>query len=401
MKKIEKILGLPVIDITSGNQIGNVWDIIINGDKGLVDYFIIDDGMMIFGAKVVAASDVQGIGENALTVAKKDVLADIAKVEPAIKLYKKNVRVKGTDVLTQKGRLIGKIGDIFINENNCSISALEFVLFDNSKGVMTIPRDKVITFGEKLIVVVENLEDVLGNTLVTEITYPTDDVNHNEFNTRAARLISDEQKDVLYVDESNQELIDDEPEVLVFGNENNEPKAVVNMHNELELETNKKSLTEVMEEKLSVKGGIKLQDIEEEKIKFPTIDEQFETINQLEEVQGREKGKPEAKEFKSEQVASEVFEEGIAAANYTSKPQNQYKTENKHKSDNRSEEDPKSSNLFEEKQKEFLMGRKVTKTIKDKMGKVILAQGDVVTEEAINIAKESGKLIEIVMNNKP
>jgi hypothetical protein len=39
--------------------------------------------------------------------------------------------------------------------------------------------------------------------------------------------------------------------------------------------------------------------------------------------------------------------------------------------------------------------------IKDSKGNQILSEGEVITEEAVNMAKDAGKLIEIVMNNKP
>ncbi len=59
-----------------------------------------------------------------------------------------------------------------------------------------------------------------------------------------------------------------------------------------------------------------------------------------------------------------------------------------------------TQSLFEQRQRQYLKGRKATKTITDNVGKVIINSGEVISEDVIDIAKDNGKLIELVMNNK-
>jgi len=59
-----------------------------------------------------------------------------------------------------------------------------------------------------------------------------------------------------------------------------------------------------------------------------------------------------------------------------------------------------TQSLFEQRQRQYLKGRKATKTITDNLGKVIINSGEVISEDVIDIAKNNGKLIELVMNNK-
>ena len=59
-----------------------------------------------------------------------------------------------------------------------------------------------------------------------------------------------------------------------------------------------------------------------------------------------------------------------------------------------------ASSLFEQRQKRYLSGRKATKTILNPSGSIIVNEGSIITDELIEIAKNNGKLIELVMNNK-
>ncbi len=399
MKKTQEIIGLPVIDLSSGDQIGKVWDIIFNGDRGTADYFIVDDGMIILGAKVIEAKDVQGIGDHALTVSKKDALRDAVEVENAINIFKKNVKVKNTKVLTQKGRLIGQTGDIFIDPKGCSISALEFSFFDNKEKIKIIPRKGIVTFGENLIVVVENLEEILRNVSNVNQQVDSDEMDSNNqvsyMDKRTDNLenaTSFKQKDMLYVDEKNHKPQEKSDEMILQDNKEKTGEELKHT----EPETNSfDELPEVSEEDFTVSN------VNEEEIELPVQNNQEE--NRIEtDVPDTEK-EPEEEAVQNtdtQKPGNGTFKEGISAVAFTYKPGNQPKLESKQKPGNK-HNNPKSSNLFEEKQKEFLIGRKVTKAIRDRQGNQILNQGEIITEDAINRAKDAGKLIEIVMNNRP
>jgi len=100
-----------------------------------------------------------------LTIENEDVITDISKIPSAIQLLQKDIRVKGTKVLTKKGSLIGEIGDIYVDENNgCRITGLEFIADITQKQIRLIPRDSVITFGKNLTVVTEDVESRLLDT---------------------------------------------------------------------------------------------------------------------------------------------------------------------------------------------------------------------------------------------
>jgi uncharacterized protein YrrD len=165
MKKTQRILGLPIISISDGMEAGRVKSIIINADRGAIDYIVVDSGIQIFSARVIPTDDVAGIGEYALTIENEGVITDISRIPEAIQLLQNDIRVKGTKVLTKKGSLIGEIGDIYVDENDgCKITGLEFIADITQKKVRLIPRESVITFGKNLTVVKEDIADSLLDT---------------------------------------------------------------------------------------------------------------------------------------------------------------------------------------------------------------------------------------------
>lgn len=165
MKKTQKILGLPIISISDGLEVGKVKSIIINADRGAIDYIVVDSGIQIFSARVIPTEDVLGIGEYALTIENETVITDISRIPAAIQLLQNDIRVKGSKVLTKKGSLIGEIGDIYIDDNDsCKITGLEFIADITQKKIRLIPRDTVITFGKNLTVVKEDIETSLLDT---------------------------------------------------------------------------------------------------------------------------------------------------------------------------------------------------------------------------------------------
>lgn len=162
MKKTQEIIGLPIISISDGIEVGRVKNIITNAAKGAIDYVVVDSGIQILSAKIIPTVNILGIGEYAVTIENEEAINDLSKIPAAIDLLQKNIQVTGTKVLTKKGRLIGEVGDIYVDEDdNCNILGLEYIADITHKKIRIIPRASVITFGKNLVVVVEDVESTL------------------------------------------------------------------------------------------------------------------------------------------------------------------------------------------------------------------------------------------------
>lgn len=297
MKKTQKILGLPIISISDGMEVGKVKSIIINAEKGAIDYIVVDSGIQIFSARVIPNDDVLGIGEYALTIENEGVITDISRIPAAIQLLQKDIQVKGTKVLTKKGRLIGEIGDIYIDEaDNCKITGLEFIADITQKKVRLIPRDSVITFGKNLTVVKEDVESTL---LDTPLQLGSED-----------RFFEYEKKNSTNLEENS------------------------NVSN---ADTVISSVGETIYKEFSADSAV-----------------------------------VEAREFNTVEKDNHIEDET----------------------------DNSAAILFEQRQRQYLKGRRATKTISDSSGSIIISEGMVIDDQVIDEAKMKGKLIELVMNNR-
>lgn len=325
MKKTQEILGLPIISISDGMEVGQVKGLIVNADKGAVDYIIVDSGLQIHGIRVIPSSKVLGIGEYALTIEDEQSISDISIIPEAVELIQKDIHVKNTRVMTKKGRLIGETRDIYVDEDElCRISGLEFIAVINPGQVRIIPRDNVITFGKKLIVVTEDVESALVDEI--EKKNPVDSPPPMQPDNNIPEIIADQEEN----------LLEEALPVLA-----QEEAAYVEEAGSLD------TLVEA-----SVADTIDV-----------VVESNVETVDIIEAV---------------------VLESAVEQ----SEPENAPVVENT------------AANLFEQKQRQYLNGRKATKTITDNSGNVIINEGMVINDEIIDIAKANGKLIELVMNNK-
>ncbi|HOV25105.1 MAG TPA: PRC-barrel domain-containing protein [Pseudobacteroides sp.] len=356
MKKTQEVLGLPIISISDGVEVGKVKSILVNADEGTVDYIVVDSGIQILSARVISTSSVLGMGEYALTIENDSAINDIGRIPAAIDLLQKNIQVKGSKVLTKKGRLIGEIGDFFFDEdNNCRITGLEYIADITHKKVRIIPRNNVITFGKNLIVVTEEVE---SNLLDNSSQLSSAGVQKEQQKKNWDNIDKDNiEEDVNSINKAIDELSADIDKLIAkegdtFFNKAQGPDTNINQENNI--------YTSDTVQDNSGSQNQSVQDISAE-TDLGGSDEKDDDIKKQEE------------------------------KNYTD-IQGYINTDSKLKTSTQS--------LFEQRQRQYLKGRKATKTITDNLGKVIINSGEVISEDVIDIAKNNGKLIELVMNNK-
>ncbi|SDG87852.1 PRC-barrel domain-containing protein [Desulfosporosinus hippei] len=189
MKATKIIIGLRVISISDGTQIGVVKDLVLNPQGKSLDFIIIDQPSDYFGAKVIAYTDLLGIGEFAITIPNQDVIQDVAQNSEIQNLLKQDIRVIGTKVLTKKGQLIGEVREVIINEETGRIASC---LFESDGEMQEIQAEKIITLGKELLIIEEEStpvafesfasNDELLNSTVTPGIFVEDEVTEDQVN---------------------------------------------------------------------------------------------------------------------------------------------------------------------------------------------------------------------------
>lgn len=335
-----------------------------------MDYIIVDSGIQILSARVISTSSVLGMGEYALTIESDSSINDIGRIPAAIDLLQKNIQVKGSKVLTKKGRLIGEIGDFFFDEdNNCRITGLEYIADITHKNVRIIPRNNVITFGKNLVVVAEEVESKLLDNF-----------------SQLSSVESQHERQKKNLDNIDKDSIEDDVNII--------NKAIDELSADID-ELIAKEGDALFNKAQEPDDGIKQENI----IYTSDVDKSIFNDNQsVQDIVAETdlSGSDETDSFQNEKI---IFnEEAIYDAINEQEVKNN--TENQGYINTDSKLKTSTQSLFEQRQRQYLKGRKATKTITDNVGKVIVDSGDIISEDIIDIAKNNGRLIELVMNNK-
>lgn len=116
MKKSEEFLGLPIISITEGRELGVSKSLLIDAEHGSVAAIIIEDKDWYRGVKILPYASVVAIGHDAITItSSEDILTldDAVEYEPFLD---QNIRVIGTKAITKGGTIQGVVSNMFIDD---------------------------------------------------------------------------------------------------------------------------------------------------------------------------------------------------------------------------------------------------------------------------------------------
>ncbi len=152
MKKSVDILGLPVISISEGIELGTSKSLVINPAQGAVAALVVDDGKWYLGAKLLPFTAIAGLGEAAITVESAGSVVPVSGAPDLEKLLAAGVAVIGAKVLTKNGRIQGKITEITVDGAGKIISC---EVEELSGDIIHIPTQRVFTFAKDVVIVAD------------------------------------------------------------------------------------------------------------------------------------------------------------------------------------------------------------------------------------------------------
>ncbi|WP_449537131.1 PRC-barrel domain-containing protein [Ferdinandcohnia sp. Marseille-Q9671] len=240
MKKSVEIVGLPIISIIDGVEIGKVKSLVINPEKGSVDFLTIEHEDWQVSVKAIPFKKVVGIGEYAVTIESESSVIDLNEIPIANSLVNKKIRITNTKVMTRKGQLLGEVLEYYVDDETGNLLG---TLLKVSGNEVALASDSVLTYGKDIIIVEEEASskfldsvDYLENpkqetdlsdqndSLLEEILpasseekSPFDEINssidkHEEAEANALRL---KQVDLLYGKTVQKDILDKDGNVLL------------------------------------------------------------------------------------------------------------------------------------------------------------------------------------------
>lgn len=169
MKNSSQITGLPIISIADGIQVGKVKSLVINPEKGSIDFLTIDNEDWQVSIKAIPFKKVIGIGEYAVTVESENAIIDLNEIPITSQLVNKKIKISNTKVMTRKGELLGEVTEYFVDENSGNILGMELVVGGDQVALLA---EFVLTYGKDIIIVKEDSgSHFLANTIELDPEY--------------------------------------------------------------------------------------------------------------------------------------------------------------------------------------------------------------------------------------
>lgn len=163
MKKTQQIVGMPVIEVSSGEQLGSVAGIVVNPDQRAIECLLIDREKWYGEMRCLAFASVLGIGEFAVTLMKKEEMREVSAKPEVLAILEKNIQVINAGVMSKSGKYIGTVQEYTVDEKTGRILGCQ--IFADGGGDFLVPDEKVLTYGAKYVVIEDGYDTYKVNEL--------------------------------------------------------------------------------------------------------------------------------------------------------------------------------------------------------------------------------------------
>ncbi|HEY9693045.1 MAG TPA: PRC-barrel domain-containing protein [Oculatellaceae cyanobacterium] len=169
MLKGSDIIGKPIITYDTGKQIEKVADVIFDHNSNYILAFLVSDSGWFNAAKVIPIEDVHAIGPDAVIAKWKFAVVAAKKIREVKKILERNNVLKDTRVMTTDGRFLGTMIDLYFDERNGQIEGYEVeggMFAHPETGHSFVPAPQTIRIGVDVAFVPPETVDLMEEQIV-------------------------------------------------------------------------------------------------------------------------------------------------------------------------------------------------------------------------------------------
>lgn len=155
-RKARDIIGLPVVTFGTGGRLARVEDLIIDPERRQVLALVIDEGGFLRSARAVPFGRIQAIGPDVVIVADSKAALDIGRDPVLKKLYNDEVKVRGLRVLTDDGQRLGEVADVLLDDKTGEIRGYYVAtgrVVSMTQGLRWVPVESMLRMGKRILYV--------------------------------------------------------------------------------------------------------------------------------------------------------------------------------------------------------------------------------------------------------
>ena len=400
MKKSVEILGLPIISITEGRELGVSKSLLIDAKNGVVAAVTIDDEDWYRGVKLIPYEAIIAIGEDAVTITHSENILNLEEAGDYERLLVENIRVIGTKAITKTGRIQGKVTEVFIGDGG-KIEKCEVTTPDGS--INEINSEQISIFGKQVTVI--DVGEEKKNSLTEQPAFePAFKAFQEEPAQKAWNLSVDEPTEIISEPQETFEGVKEElppteeiqPILKLAQLPEEEPNTTEEQQAALEESMTPEPVVETAQEPVVETTQEPVVETAQE----PVVETAQEPIVEVAQ-------EPAVETVKEPVVAIKLSEEDKKIAAMTQQAEDLKAALKKARASQQvTSTEPKPmipqrkqvEKAVDERRRRVLLGKHATKTITAESGTLVVEMGAEVTEEVLQRARLSNKFIELSMN---
>ncbi|MEI7025297.1 PRC-barrel domain-containing protein [Paenibacillus sp. y28] len=156
MRKAHDIIGLPIIEISGGTQLGIVKDLVI-GERLALTHIVVETKQWFSSPKGIPEPHLLSVGPHAVTVQDEEAIMALELPAGSSMLLDGGSKLKGLPVMTVNGQRLGFLQDVYFEEiMGKPITGYELsdgFISDLTEGRKWLPAPGQITVGTDAIIV--------------------------------------------------------------------------------------------------------------------------------------------------------------------------------------------------------------------------------------------------------
>ena len=164
MRNGKGMIGKPVVAFDSGEKFNTIVDLIFDQQNNLLLGFLVDEGGWFSNALVLPLSNIQAIGNDAVIVPSRDMIVSASEFPEIQNILEKDNVLKGTKIMTVDGRDLGTMSDLYFDDTTGAIEGYEVsggIFADAYSGRSFVPAPDTIKIGEDIAFVPSETADLM------------------------------------------------------------------------------------------------------------------------------------------------------------------------------------------------------------------------------------------------
>ncbi|MBD1822740.1 PRC-barrel domain-containing protein [Cyanobacteria bacterium FACHB-DQ100] len=150
MRKGSDIIGRTILAFDTGKRVARVQDLIFDQDTNQLLGILVQESGLFHSAKVVPLEAISAFGSDTLIIPTKEAIISTHHDERIHRVFRRNIILKGTRIVTTDGRYLGSVVDLFFDEQTGAIEGYETsggIFADAYSGRSFIPAPQTIRIG--------------------------------------------------------------------------------------------------------------------------------------------------------------------------------------------------------------------------------------------------------------